>query len=123
MFDKKYLTISMKNYFRFLPVQRWGHDIEHGALVMMYHPCADEKQVEYLRTIVTGCVRKHIITPYKNLTMEKPFALAAWGVKLEMSIVKEEHKPTLHEIVNFIRRYARPVSATEVDNTKLELEM
>ena len=43
---------------------------------MLYHPCANKKQVDYLREIVTGCVRKHIITPYKNLTLEKPFALA-----------------------------------------------
>ena len=34
---------------------------------------------------------------------------------MEMSQVKKGHDPTLHEIVNFIRKYANSDAATEVN--------
>jgi len=37
--------------------------LQHGAVVMLYHPCAYPSQVDRLREIVTGCIGKHIITP------------------------------------------------------------
>lgn len=57
---------------------------------MLYHPCADTVQVDALRTIVTGCLYRHIITPSERLTVDRPFALVAWGQSLEMaSVIKE----------------------------------
>lgn len=73
--------------YKYVPPQRWLHDLEHGAIVMLYHPCADPREVDTLRTVVTGCIRKHIITPYKLLPRETPFALLSWGCKLMMSWV------------------------------------
>lgn len=32
------------DYF-YLPPQRWLHNVEHGAIIALYHPCADPKQV------------------------------------------------------------------------------
>ena len=61
--------------------------LQHGAIVMLYHPCADPAQVDKLRDIVTHCLRKHIITPYKQLPQQTPFALLSWGCKLMMSSV------------------------------------
>ena len=66
------------------PVHVW---FQHGAIVMLYHPCADPAQVDMLRGIVTHCLRKHIITPYKQLPKQTPFALLSWGCKLTMSTV------------------------------------
>ena len=66
------------------PVYVW---FQHGAIVMLYHPCADPAQVDTLRGIVTHCLRKHIITPYKQLPEQTPFALLSWGCKLTMSTV------------------------------------
>jgi len=83
--------------YRFTPPQRWLHNIEHGAVVMLYHPCMDYTEVEKLRSIVKGCLRKHIITPSTLLTEERPLALVAWGCRLLLSAVDEA------EVVDFIR--------------------
>lgn len=47
---------------------RWLHNLEHGAIVMLYHPCADPDEVEKLRRILTGCLYRYVITPYDELT-------------------------------------------------------
>ena len=42
---------------RFVPVQRWSHNVEHGAVVMAYNPCLNPDTVDRLRKLVTGCIR------------------------------------------------------------------
>jgi len=73
--------------YLYVPPQRWLHNLEHGSIVMLYHPCADEEQVNKLRQLVTSCIWRHIITPYDKLSNDRPFALVAWGAKLEMNTV------------------------------------
>lgn len=84
----------------YVPPQRWLHNIEHGAVVMLYHPCAPYSQVERLKALVTSCIRKHIITPYKLLHPSRPFALVAWGCRLEMGSVVSS------KVIDFIKNYA-----------------
>lgn len=31
--------------YEFLPLQRWIHNLEHGGIVALYHPCANSDQV------------------------------------------------------------------------------
>lgn len=50
---------------------------------------------------MTSCLYRHIITPYHKLTPERPFALAAWAVSLEFSVVDKL------TIVEFIKKYAK----------------
>jgi len=83
--------------YKFVPPQRWLHNIEHGAVVMLYHPCAHNYMVDKLRKLVTGCIRKHVITPYTNLPEDKPLALVSWGCRMLMSNVDEE------KVTKFIR--------------------
>lgn len=83
--------------YRYVPPQRWLHNIEHGSVVMLYHPCTHHRVVDKLRQIVKGCLRKHIITPSAALTRKRPLALVAWGCRLTMSEVNEK------EVVKFIR--------------------
>lgn len=64
--------------YKFVPKQRWLHNLEHGAVVMLYHPCAHPILVNHLRHIVVNCLYRHIITPY-NLPIDRPFALVTWG--------------------------------------------
>ncbi|XP_023327604.1 uncharacterized protein LOC111700795 isoform X2 [Eurytemora carolleeae] len=71
--------------YRFVPAQRWLHNIEHGAVVMLYHPCTHPILVQQLRDLLTGCIRKHIITPHNDLPEDKPLALVAWGCRLLIS--------------------------------------
>ncbi|EFA09580.1 uncharacterized protein LOC658689 [Tribolium castaneum] len=84
----------------FLPRQRWVHNLEHGAVVMLYHPCADQNEVNFLRKLVKNCLYRHVITPYNLLSAERPLALVTWGHRLEMSKVAPEI------VVDFIRKHA-----------------
>lgn len=33
--------------YLYLPPQRWLHNVEHGAIVVLYHPCVDQDEVKY----------------------------------------------------------------------------
>ena len=83
--------------YQFVPAQRWLHNIEHGAVVMLYHPCTHPHTVQTLRRLVTGCIRKHIITPHTNIPEDRPLALVAWGCRMLMSEVDE------NQVIKFIR--------------------
>lgn len=88
--------------YKYLPPQRWLHNVEHGAIVALYHPCADPdqvceeikldcnvlktiSQVRLLKEIVKNCLFRHVISPYSKLTAERPIALVGWSASLEMS--------------------------------------
>ncbi|XP_022184770.2 uncharacterized protein LOC111044029 [Nilaparvata lugens] len=76
--------------YKFLPRQRWLHNLEHGAIVMLYHPCAHPLLVRELKDIVKSCLYRHVITPYNLLSPIRPLALVAWGWAMTMSMVDEE---------------------------------
>ncbi|XP_066594658.1 uncharacterized protein [Prorops nasuta] len=73
--------------YKFLPKQRWLHSLEHGGVVMLYHPCANQMQIKLLKSLVQNCLRRHVITPYNLLDEDRPFALVTWGCRLTMSYV------------------------------------
>lgn len=91
---------AMFGEYTYLPCQRWLHNVEHGAVVMLYHPCTQPQLVEKLRSLVVGCLRKYVITPYKELSPERPLALIAWTCRYEMSGVDEQ------EVITFIKTKA-----------------
>ncbi|XP_041437164.1 uncharacterized protein LOC121399696 [Xenopus laevis] len=69
----------------YCPPQRWLHNLEHGGVVFLYHPCVHPKLKKALVHGARSCVYKHIITPHMNLSTERPLALVTWGSTLEMS--------------------------------------
>ncbi|CRL04538.1 CLUMA_CG017611, isoform A [Clunio marinus] len=71
--------------YSYVPVQRWLHNVEHGAIIGIYHPCADDDQVSQLKTLIKRCLFRHVITPFLNLTCDRPIALIGWAASLEMS--------------------------------------
>jgi len=70
--------------YSYLPIERWQHNLEHGCVVLLYHPCMDNKQVAKLKSVVSGCLRKHIITPSRLPTLSNPVLLVAWGCYLQL---------------------------------------
>ncbi|XP_043480694.1 uncharacterized protein LOC122510258 [Leptopilina heterotoma] len=86
--------------YKFLPRQRWLHSLEHGAVVMLYHPCANHLEVEILRKLVTGCIRRHIISPSNFVSTDRPLVLLTWGCHLSMSYVDVE------DVQEFISKFA-----------------
>ncbi|KAL8613196.1 hypothetical protein ACOMHN_043005 [Nucella lapillus] len=53
----------------------------NGAIVAMYHPCADPGEVERLRGMVRGCLRRHVITPYPHLPPPHPLRPVVLGMQ------------------------------------------
>lgn len=84
----------------YLPPQRWVHNLEHGAVVMLYHPCALPDEVNRLKRLVRSCLYRHVITPFKGLTPERPLALVTWAHRLEMSKVSNK------VVYKFIQKHA-----------------
>lgn len=81
---------AMFGEYRFLPPQRWLHNIEHGAVVLLYHPCANPYMIGFVRDIVRGCIRKHVIAADAYRTSKtRPFALITWGCRLTFNTFKE----------------------------------
>ncbi|CAB3401461.1 unnamed protein product [Caenorhabditis bovis] len=87
--------------YLYAPPQRWLHNLEHGSIVLLYHPCADDDEVEKLRAIVTACIYRHVITPYAQLSPDRPLALVGWGSRLEMNHVDD------NEVIDYIKNYSR----------------
>lgn len=88
--------------YRFVPVQRWLHNLEHGAVVMLYHPCANPILVNHVRHIVESCLYRHVITPY-NLPIDRPFTLVTWGHYFAFNDPVTNQKG----IVKFIQKHAK----------------
>lgn len=86
--------------YKYVPTQRWLHNSEHGAIIALYHPCANKHQIEELKTIVKSCLYRHIITPSLLPSKDRPFAIVAWGVLLEFSVLHRDI------VESFIRQYA-----------------
>lgn len=68
--------------YSWIPPERWLHNLEHGGIAFLYHPCASSELIDALREFArnypaddTGEFR-WILTPYED--MEAPFAVVAW---------------------------------------------
>lgn len=86
--------------YKYIPRQRWLHNLEHGGIAALYHPCADLRGISILKKLVKSCLRKHIISPVKEIPRDRPFVLVAWGVRMRMSVVNSSI------IQDFIRKNA-----------------
>ncbi|TKR76054.1 hypothetical protein L596_017255 [Steinernema carpocapsae] len=89
----------MYGEYLYVPEQRWLHNLEHGSIILLYHPCVDQGELRRLRKLLTACVYRHIITPYNKLNPIYPLHLVAWGAKLQMNTVDEA------AVVKFIRKH------------------
>ncbi|KAJ6643031.1 hypothetical protein Bhyg_07987 [Pseudolycoriella hygida] len=62
----------------YVPPQRWIHSLEHGAIVLLYHPCVNLNQLDIVRSLIKKCLYRHVITAYDLLDPERPFALVSF---------------------------------------------
>ncbi|KAK7794145.1 hypothetical protein R5R35_012528 [Gryllus longicercus] len=86
--------------YKFVPRQRWLHNLEHGGIVALYHPCANPVEVNRLRQLVSKCLWRHVISPSNFLDPERPLALLAWGWRLTMPAAQSD------VIQEFIQQHA-----------------
>ncbi|XP_061073922.1 tumor protein p53-inducible protein 13 [Conger conger] len=75
--------------YLFCPPQRWLHNLQHGATVFLYHPCAPASERVRLSVLAHSCLSDYVITPHYELGANRPLAMASWGRTLELSHVTE----------------------------------
>jgi len=92
--------------YKFLPKQRWLHNLEHGSVVMLYHPCTHPVLVQRMRTVLKGCLFRHIITPYNLVPTDRPIVLVTWGNRLYMNDVDTKLA------TDYIKKYANHAKET-----------
>lgn len=70
-----------------LPPQRWLHNLEHGGITLLYHPCAPAEMVDALREIAQarGDDYRWILTPYADLP--SAVAVVAWEWRYQAECV------------------------------------
>ncbi len=91
--------------YTYMPPQRYLHNLEHGGIVFLYHPCAEDAAVDALRALArarpdddTGAFR-WILTPYPELP--SAIAVLAWEWVYTAECVQPD------EIGDFIDRFYR----------------
>lgn len=80
--------------YAYLPPQRWLHNLEHGGVAFLYHPCAPEALIAELDEMTrvmgpdeTGDFR-FVMTPYPDLP--SAIAVVAWENAYEANCVDSE---------------------------------
>ncbi|XP_039266863.2 uncharacterized protein LOC120342200 [Styela clava] len=83
--------------YNYIPPGRYVHNLEHGGVVFMYHPCAPQEGINQLRQLATSCLYRYILTAFPKLTKKYPFAVLTYGCIFRMSKIEP----------NNIRRWIR----------------
>lgn len=91
--------------YEYMPPQRYIHNLEHGGIAILYHPCVEKDLIDSLRTL--ACSRadddggefRWILTPYVDLPTN--IAVVAW----EWTYLNDCFD--LHSINNFIDEHYR----------------
>ena len=80
--------------YTYLPPQRWLHNLEHGGITFLYHPCSDQSIINDLKALIDdipddddGAFR-WILTPSARL--RTPLAIVAWEWKYEAECIDQE---------------------------------
>lgn len=64
---------------------RWLHNLEHGGVALLYHPCAGAETIEALRAYAAahpgdaGGPFRYILAPYADLPEGARVAVVTWG--------------------------------------------
>jgi len=89
----------------FLSQEHWLHNLEHGGVVLLYHPCAEPDVVDSLREWARarpeddGGAFRWILTPYPELP--STLAVVAWEWKYESECFDDT------EIADFVDAHYR----------------
>ncbi|XP_063350271.1 uncharacterized protein tp53i13 [Pelmatolapia mariae] len=71
--------------YLYCPPQRWLNNLQHGAAVLLYHPCAPPRERQILSDLARSCLQSYIMTPHPQLSKHMPVAFVSWGRTLELS--------------------------------------
>lgn len=91
--------------YSWMPPERWLHNLEHGGVAFLYHPCAPQEVIDALRDFARaypeddGGAFRWVMTPYED--MSAPIAVVAWEWRAEMTCFDSA------EVTAFIERVYR----------------
>ena len=60
-------------------MERWQHNLEHGCIVLLYHPCLSSKDQAEVISLVSNCLKKYVSSPSLLISPSHPVTLVAWG--------------------------------------------
>ena len=93
--------------YHYCPPTRYMHNLEHGAIVFLYHVCAINEQVKKFKNLAKNCLWKHVISGWENgLNETYPFAVVAWHKVLYLKNL-DDLDAMKNTVVPFIQRYAK----------------
>ena len=70
-----------------------------GAAIFLYNPCGNIDEINRFKKIAKSCLRKHVITPNKNLPTTELFNIVTYGCRLRFNKVENN----MHEIIDYIK--------------------
>ena len=82
----------------YLPMERWQHNLEHGCIVVLYHPCLATHHVLSVISLVSGCLKKFVSTPSGFPDSKHPLILVGWGAYRKFSSLDKK------AMLDFVRR-------------------
>ena len=87
--------------YEYVPPSRYLHNLEHGAILFLYHPCADKEQVEVFKELARSCLWKHLISKWDvGLNSTYPFGIVAWRNATVLSnVISEDNQNFLVEFI------------------------
>jgi len=80
--------------YKYLPPQTWIHNLEHGGVALLYHPCTPAVEIEALRQFArarkpdAGGAFRWLLTPYPGL--HSPVVAVTWGGKYAAACVRPD---------------------------------
>ena len=102
--------------YEYLPPQRWLHNLEHGGIAFLYHPCADPDLIKSLKTFVREYQTEDqqdfrwVLTPDPYLP--SAVAVVAWEWTYLADCIDKEN------IIDFVKRtYRRAPEDVAVDGS------
>ena len=66
-------------------MERWQHNLEHGSIVVLYHPCLASHHVISVISLVSSCLKKYITTPSGLTDPHHPLIMIGWGAYRKFS--------------------------------------
>ncbi|HJR45009.1 MAG TPA: DUF3105 domain-containing protein [Actinomycetota bacterium] len=95
-------------YSEAIPNETMVHNLEHGAIGLLYRPDADLEDIRTLESIVADYDHSVFSMPYQG-QMESPITIAAWGYTMELDTAEED------SVTEFIDEFRRGGAAPEAD--------